>query len=414
MIWIAIIFCITVTAVAILQRVYVALFESRTKWQLAQPPVERFEPKTALILCLRGADPSLQRCLDSIAKQNFRDFQLHVVLDDVSDPALAVVKKFQESTDLSISIHLIQERLESCSLKCSAIITAVKAIKSDREVIALIDADAIVTPNWLATLVQPLVNPEVGVSTGNRWFRIPETHRLGAAVRGVWNAAAVVQMYLYEIPWGGSLAFRREVIDKANLLEHWSQGFCEDTMLTRILHREGYRVARPAELIVVNDESTTVRGAFRWIQRQLLTVRLHHPRWALVWLHGLATGLPLLGICLAVLFFLLGANYAATMTIVALVLYQIAGVFTLKAIVDAHQPLLERGNQFKPFGNEVLYYLIAMPLTQFIHFFAVIFVTFARRVHWRKIEYSIRHRRIKLLRYLPYRSQTQGELDSIE
>ena len=108
-------------------------------------------------------------------------------------------------------------------------------------------------------------------------------------------------MYLYEIPWGGSLALRREVIDKAGLVEHWSRGFCEDTMLTRILHREGYQIARPVELVVVNDESTTLSGALRWIQRQLLTVRLHHPRWALIWLHGLATGLPLFGIILALL-----------------------------------------------------------------------------------------------------------------
>lgn len=414
LIWIAIIFCIAVTAVAILQRVYVALFESRTRWQLAQPPAEKYNPKTALILCLRGADPSLHECLRSIEGQDFEDLQLHVVVDDMSDPALAVVNEFQENSELSISIHLIENRLETCSLKCSAIITAIKAMDGDREVIALIDADAIVTSDWLSTLVQPLSNSEVGVSTGNRWFRIPKNHRLGAAVRGVWNAAAVVQMYLYEIPWGGSLAFRREVIDKANLLEHWSRGFCEDTMLTRILHREGYQIARPAELVVVNDESTTVGGAFRWIQRQLLTVRLHHPRWALVWLHGLATGLPLLGIGLIVLFFVLGASYSATMTIIALVLYQVAGMFTLKAIIDAHQPLLERSQQFKPDGNEAFFYLLAMPLTQFVHFFAVIFVTVACRVHWRKIEYSIGHRRVKLLRYLPFDQEKLDEQDSIE
>ena len=225
MIWFAITFCIAVTAVAILQRVYVALFESRTKWQLAQPPAEKFNPKTALILCLRGADPSLQDCLRSIDSQDFEDLQLHVVVDDMSDPALEVVNEFRSNSKLAVSIHQIEDRLETCSLKCSAIITAINAIDLDREVVALIDADAIVTPQWLSTLVQPLANPEVGVSTGNRWFRIPEKHRLGAAVRGVWNAAAVVQMYLYEIPWGGSLAFRREVIDKAGLLEHWSQWF---------------------------------------------------------------------------------------------------------------------------------------------------------------------------------------------
>lgn len=388
--------------VAILQRVYVALFESRTRWHLRQDTEVEYAPKTALILCLRGTDPSLTSCLQSIDRQDYPDFELHVVVDDLSDPALAAVDEFQRNSSLVVNVHLVEERLETCSLKCSAVITAIRKLAKDCEVIAMIDADAIVTSNWLSTLVRPLANPEVGVSTGNRWFRIPGKNRWGAAVRGVWNAAAVVQMYLYEIPWGGSLAFRRDVIDKTDLLEHWSHGFCEDTMLTRILHREGYQIARPVELVVVNEESTTIGGAFRWIQRQLLTVRLHHPRWPLIWMHGLATGLPLLGIGLIVLFFWLGATYAAMTTMVALVLYQTVGMLTLRAIIEAHQPLLERSDQFKPGGNQVFYYLLAMPLTQLIHFFAIIFVTFIRRVHWRKVEYAVGRRRVRLLHYAPY------------
>ncbi len=415
MIWLAIIFSIAVTVVAIFQRVYVALFESRTRhWLQTDSTAESYSPKTAVVLCLRGVDPSLLTCLKSIESQDFPDFQLHVVVDDLSDPALNVVRDFQANSQLPIVTHLIEERGEFCSLKCSAIITAINAMDDDREVVALIDADAIVTPAWLTTLVSPLVNQEVGVSTGNRWFRIPEQNQIGSAIRGVWNAAAVVQMYLYEIPWGGSLALRREVIDKANLLEHWSQGFCEDTMLTRILHREGYQVARPAELIVVNDESTTVGGGFRWIQRQLLTVRLHHPRWALVWLHGLTTGLPMFGIILAVVCWVLGAIYAATTTMIAVFLFELAAVFTMRAIVEAHQPLLNRSQQYRPHRKEIFYYLLAVPLTQLIHFAATVCVSLVRRISWRRVEYSIGHKRVRLLKYSPFEGNETDESTSIE
>lgn len=414
LIWLAITFCITATVVAIFQRVYVVLFEMRTRYQLKQPVDEPYLPKTAVVLCLRGADPSLMGCLRSIENQDFVDFQLHVVVDDLSDPALEVVREFQVTSEVGITIHLIEDRGEHCSLKCSAIRTAILAIDDDREVIALIDADAIVTPAWLRTLVLPLGNHEVGASTGNRWFRISNDHRFGSAVRGVWNAAAVVQMYLYEIPWGGSLALRREVIDKTNLLDHWSRGFCEDTMLTRILHREGYQIARPVELIVVNEESTTAAGAFRWIQRQLLTVRLHHPRWIWIWLHGLTTALPLAGVFLALVCWLTNANIAAVTTLMGLFLFELAAVYTMLAIVKAHQPLLDRSRQDRSDSKEYWCYLLAVPITQVIHFAATLGVSTLRRISWRKIEYSVGSKKIRMLKYSPFVADNDKESESIE
>lgn len=394
-----------------------AIFESRTKRELElelAPADEVFRPKTALVLCLRGTDPSLPNCLKSIEQQSFDNFELHVVVDDLADPALEVLKEFQATSRLAIHTHLITDRRESCSLKCSAIITAIENAGIEYEVFAFIDADAIVTSEWLMELIAPLAHPEVGASTGNRWFRIPPNQKLGSAVRGGWNAAAVVQMYLYEIPWGGSLALRREVIDKAGLVEKWSKCFCEDTMLTRILHREGYQIARPVELIVVNDESTTLRGAFRWIQRQLLTVRLHHPRWALIWLHGLATGLPGFGVLLALACLWFGATYAAGLTLTALLLFELAAMFTMMAIVDAHQPLLHKSDQFEPFGKEVTWYLLTLPVTQTVHFLATIAVTFARRISWRKIVYSLGRKSVRMTNYLPYANDVSDETNSIE
>ena len=46
---------------------------------------------------------------------------------------------------------------------------------------------------------------------------------------------------------------------------------------------------KSSQLISVNTESTSVKDSFFWIVRQLLTIRLYHPRWTLVKIHGLAT-----------------------------------------------------------------------------------------------------------------------------
>ena len=49
-------------------------------------------PRTAIVLCLRGRDPFLEKCLESMLKQDYPDYQLHVVVDNRQDPAWQVAE----------------------------------------------------------------------------------------------------------------------------------------------------------------------------------------------------------------------------------------------------------------------------------------------------------------------------------
>ena len=111
------------------------------------------------------------------------------------------------------------------------------------EIIALVDADALVAPDWLNRLVTPLQSinaPEsktaasIGATTGNRWFE-PTANNLGSRFRAAWNAAALPQMQIYRVAWGGSLALKLTTIEQCDLLDRWSQAFCEDAMLADVL-----------------------------------------------------------------------------------------------------------------------------------------------------------------------------------
>ena len=384
-----------------------------------------FQPRTAVILCLRGPDPSIERCLRSLAVQSYRNFELHLVADDSKDPALAIAEDLiandllqsgQPSADnrtqvaIEHQFHILSEPLPTCSLKCSALIHAVSKLPDTVSVVALIDADAVVSPNWLETLINPLADPSVGASTANRWFTVPVTQKIGSAMRAVWNAAAVVQMSLYTIPWGGSLAIKRTVIDEADLLERWSRSFCEDTLLTQVLHKRGLSVARPVELIVVNDETITCFNAYRWIRRQLLTVRLHHPSWRWVFLHGLSVGLPLF--CAELMFyaFYFNATQAALILMASTILFEILSFALLVGIQNVHRTLSQRaGGQKSPENNSLFWYAIALPLTQMIHFSAALSAALAKKVSWRQIDYRIGKSKVELIEYEPFVPQTISE-----
>ena len=64
---------------------------------------------------------------------------------------------------------------------------------------------------------------------------------MGAWIRSIWNYGALVLMTIYSIPWGGSLAVRRKVIDKGDWKMILKDGLCEDTGLINPLKKLNLR-----------------------------------------------------------------------------------------------------------------------------------------------------------------------------
>ena len=217
-------------------------------------PDSRYCPRAAIILCLRGRDPFLEMCLESILKQDYPDYQLRIVIDSRQDPAWQVAQSLADRYGAErVCIEALEERHGTCSLKCSAVVQALERLDESFQVAALVDADTLTHPSWLRELVAPLRDERVAVTTGNRWY-MPATGSWGAMVRYLWNAAAVVQMFWDGVCWGGTLAIKRGIFVKGDLLDRWRHALCEDTMLFRWLGKRGMRVKFVPSLMIVNRE----------------------------------------------------------------------------------------------------------------------------------------------------------------
>ena len=381
---------------------YCRFLRSKTRAQVDG----NFEPKAAIVLCLRGSDPTLQNCLTSLTQIEYADYEIHVVVDEELDPALDTVRKcFPAESELTPVIHVIRDKSDSRSLKCSAILTALANMDDAVEVVALIDADSIADSNWLKDLVHPLADPSVGATTGNRWFT-PTTSEMGSLIRQYWNAAAIAQMSIYQIPWGGSLAMKRSTISRCKLDETWNTAFCEDTMLTARLRTEGLRVVRVPDLIIANSESTKLSEAFRWIVRQLLTVRLYHPDWPLVLVHALFLGACLLTAAVSIGTFVVGNEIRAAVIVFAGVLiYNVTNAILLRAIVSGNErAILTRGTPLQPTRLSGFSVVAGILLTQLIQPVAAVTAGLTRKISWRGITYQIKsNRQIEMIRYQPFR-----------
>ena len=373
----------------------------------------------AVILCMRGLDPSLSECLQGIVKQNYPNFQIHIVFDHPDDPAVEFVRNFFKSQHVQPVLHFNVSPPKTCTLKCSSLITAIETLPEEIRYVALIDADAAAPPTWLSDLLAPFKAPSVGATTGNRWFT-PHESNVGTVFRKVWNSAAVPQMIFYNIGWGGSLALRRDVLKQENLLKSWGTAFCEDTMVTDALKPLGLSLQRVPSLIMENNESTSLANALPWIVRQTLTVRLHHRSWPLVFGHGVLTAIACyLTPLLIVAAWFTGNQSKALTLILFFLLYQIVNVALLAWIDRDNTNILHRrakGMSRRPDASGPVMNMIAALLNQLLFPVVVYQTATMRSVQWRGIQYNITSgNRIEMQEYVPYHSlPNQHETDSAE
>ena len=363
-------------------------------------------PKAAVILCLRGADPSLAECLRGALRQDYPDCELRVVVDSPDDPAWKVLNKIAGEPDSGkMRIRVLTDRRDTCSLKCSALVQAINDLDSTFEVVAFMDADIIPHKTWLRELVHPLSDPRVGAATGNRWYA-PRHTSWGSLTRYCWNASAVVHMDWYHIAWGGSLALRRADIETSGILERWAKALCEDTMLHRELGNLGLRIAFVPSLMMINREDIGLRGCFSWIRRQFLATRLYHRFWPGMVASGiLACMLPVFALGVFAAAAAVGDARAMVYSGGALLGYELGVFFLLclmeyfvRPVADVHGARKQR----RTWRNR-LKTLAAIPLSQVLSGGALLSAQVIRKVVWRGVTYRIKSPyRISLVRDRPY------------
>jgi cellulose synthase/poly-beta-1,6-N-acetylglucosamine synthase-like glycosyltransferase len=106
--------------------------------------------------------------------QDYPTYAVWIVIDSADNPARAVVRKILDKPSKSpapVHVLVLERRLEACSLKLSAQRQALRVITGAGQaysVVAFIDADVVPARDWLRSLVLPLLDPQVGVSTGVR------------------------------------------------------------------------------------------------------------------------------------------------------------------------------------------------------------------------------------------------------
>lgn len=357
------------------------------------------EVPAEVVLCLRGRDPTLDHVLAALAGQSHRRWRLQVVVDSEADPAWDATRRaldrLAEAGTPSwgdVVVVPLAARGPRGSLKCASLRQALTSLAAETRVIAFVDADAVVHRDWLSTLVDECTRPAVGAVSGNRWYE-PGADSVAGVVRVVWNAGAVAQMTAFGIPWGGSLAVRREAMENCGWLDVMESSLCEDTALAAPLAAAGWRYRYvPALTAVDEDDDVSLGPLTRWITRQLLTARLHHPLWPLVAAHGLGTSAALAAALAGLVAAAATARYTSLALIAGGLLAFQAGTFLmLLAIAAASRfAVAARDARIRPLTiARVCRWAAMLSLAQAVYAAATIRAIGARSVEWRGVVYAI-------------------------
>lgn len=263
----------------------------------AKRPV--YTPKAAIIAPHYGWDTDTAEHVKGLLNQDYAGayevfFVTHEKADighDVSYPHLCEIAEQRPDVHVLLAPNIVENELPR-SQKVQNLLTVIEILPEDIEVIAFVDADVVIQENWLTLLVNPLQDPDIGTTVGGRFY-FPQTWSIASFVESIWvNFQMSAQGdHLYTMVWGGSNAFRREMLEEAQILQRWEEATIEDlntTLAMRDVKRKIHFV--PDCVAITQTPNRTWHQIVEFTNRQMI-MTFHMGLWA-QWFASLIVGLP--------------------------------------------------------------------------------------------------------------------------
>lgn len=249
------------------------------------PPVSNLKP-------IRGLDPDAYENLASFCRQDYPEYEIIFCVSDATDPTLPVIQKLiADFPDRQIRVLFGSGRVATND-KVAKLARMVS--EAQHEIVVISDSDVRVRPDYLRTVVAPLVNPKVGAVT---CFYVP-THE-STFVQNLQSVGMLADFYPgILVAWkldgvkftlGPTIATSRTRLNGFGGYQAIENRPADDLLVGRLIADQGYKVELLPYSISTVADYQSFRDLFlkrlRWI-----TVMRHMRPWGhlgLVFTHGL-------------------------------------------------------------------------------------------------------------------------------
>lgn len=346
-----------------------------------------YTPGVALFCPVKGIEPGIEQNLSSLVNFDYANYEIFFTMASAEDPARKIIDRLAASSKHPVHT-VIAGCPEDCGEKVNNLRAAVLQAGEGFDVFVFTDSDGRPGKNWLAHLVAPLADANLGAVTTFRWF-FRQGRGFWSALASAWNAP--VATYLGEhdnnFCWGGGTAIRRERFEQCNVLGYWNGSVSDDLSLTHALRHAGLPILFAPECLVPSIFDCDAATLFQFTNRQIIIARVYEKRlWSLGGLaHALYCAAVLLGVGLYFdnLFAGIPAMQLLLLAVVPPVLSMGRGVLRLTAVME----LLPEWKSKLLADGWIWTFLAA--LAPFLALWNTLVALFTRKIRWRGVRYQL-------------------------
>jgi ceramide glucosyltransferase len=257
----------------------IAWLAVRTRLRAAPGP-RRDLPAATVLKPLCGAETETYECLRSFCDQEYPAFQVIFGVADPNDPVIGIARRLQREfpqRDLQI---VIDGRQHGSSRKVSNLVNMMAY--ADHDYIVVSDSDVRVARDYLARVVAPLLEPDVGivtcpyqgVSRGGLWSRL-EAMFINEWFMPSVRVAAMAGSRAFA--FGASIALRRDALSRIGGFLSIADQLADDYRLGELTRGVGLRTVLSdvvVEIAVAERSFAELIGhELRWLR----TIRMLRP-----------------------------------------------------------------------------------------------------------------------------------------
>lgn len=346
--------------------------------------------RVALILPCKGIDPGFRDNLQAFFNQEYPSLELVFSVATADDPACAEIDAVIEENAGRVKAYRIVAGIENVrAQKVTNLLRAVEFVGKSADILVFVDSDLRPDSGFVRRLVAPLVLPQVGATTGYRWYAPPDT-RWGSILRSTWNAGALpfVSDSKRNFCFGGAMAIRKNVYDTSGMAQAWDRTLSDDLMLTVKVRALGLETQFVPSCVAVSHEGSTLGQTIEFTNRQSLISKIYFPPlwWGAAIGHSLGCFFVVYGLA-SLLSWLIGGGTAALVGAVCLVMVPLQWVNALWLLGAVREMLPQLSDSIARLKWN---YMFAASLAPFLSLINTINSLFTNRITWRGIRYEMR------------------------
>jgi ceramide glucosyltransferase len=296
-----------------------------------------YRPPVTLLKPLKGPGLDLYANLASFCRQDYPEYQIVFGVSDPADPAIDVVRRLRRDfphRDIVLSI----DHLPGANGKVANLMHMMRHARHD--VLLLSDADIRVRPDYLRTMVAPLEDPAVGLTTclyrGRGYFGLPSVVESLLINTDFIPMVMTAHLLGRRDALGASIAVTRPALDAIGGFGSIADYLADDNLLGVRVKEAGYRVELVPYVVETVLDSVTLSDVWRHQLRWARTYRVCQP---LGWFFSIVTHAMLWGVLAVVATGGGLVGWAAVATALTCRLVSLAGIMRLLREQDTPRQL---------------------------------------------------------------------------